>query len=171
VYVDLSDERGQRDGRQRGGVIPSSAHLSDQIEAIVLWHTEITHQHLWSHLSQHLDRLLETSHRRHDRTGLFQDERQDSAGVGFIVDDQYAKTIQPDEGVIRRSIPGGTGTIGGYGLAAAVFLREPDGAHWEANRKRRSLALSGTRGFNRPTVRFHDVPDNRQPQPQSGELA
>jgi hypothetical protein len=85
--VFLLHERGQRDGWQPGGIVSLSADLADEIEAIVLWHTQIAHQHLWQDLNNCLHRLAKTSGRCHNGARLSQHHHQNVAGVGIVVHD------------------------------------------------------------------------------------
>jgi hypothetical protein len=63
--------------------------------------------------------------------------------------------------------------LAGVACQISLFrlLSHHDRADRKANGKRRTFAFARAIGFDRPAMGFHDVFDNRKPQPQSGELA
>jgi hypothetical protein len=79
------DERGERDSGQLPRVMPMTAHLPDEIEAVLLRHTQVADQHVWARRRKRLDRFADAARRGDDGADLFQHHDQDSPGVGFVV--------------------------------------------------------------------------------------
>ena len=97
VSVVLLDECGQGDGWQILRVMPGVAHLSNQIEAVLIRHTQVADQHVRARHGKRLDGFADTARRGDDSADLFQHQDQYPPGVGFVVHDEHAQVIESDQ--------------------------------------------------------------------------
>ena len=149
--------------------MPFVAHLSNQVEAVLIRHTQVADQHVRARLGKRLDRFADAARRGDDGADLFQHQDQYPPGVGFVVYDEHAQAIETDQRQTGDDWAAGATSSGSPSpvlLATSrlfTLLSYPHRADRETNGKRRTFAFARTSGFDRPAMRFHDVFDDGKP--------
>ena len=152
--------------------MPSAADLPDQVEAVLTRHPQVADQDVWARFGELLDRFARTGRREYGGADLFQHHDEDTPGIGLVVDDEQAQPVETD----KREMSGNLGSIlcprssSLPALAISVVLSDPYRADGKAYGKRRPFALARALGFNRPAMRFDDVFDDGQSQPNPPNL-
>ena len=151
VCVVLLDERGYRDGRQIPRVMPIVAHLSNQVEAVLVRHTQVADEHVWARRGERLYRLADAARRSDDGADAFEHHDQDPPGVGVVIDNEHAQPIETDQ---RKTAADWDGMLGcpfaGITCDRPLFtlFPYPHRADGKANGKRRTFAFARAVGFD-----------------------
>jgi hypothetical protein len=87
-------ERGERYCGKRALVVPAFPHLADQVQAILLGHPEVTDQDVGWTVFDDVERRPDVAGGRHDRTGGFEEQREDLPGIRLVVDDEDAQAVE-----------------------------------------------------------------------------
>src|SRR5687767_12975448 len=154
--------------------MPIGAQLPNEVEAVLVRHTQVAYQHVGTRLANRLNCPERAARRGDDGADSFQHHNKYPPAVGFVIYDQHAQAIETDQ---RKTVGRWNGrlevTLVSLNCALRLFgfhsvSRGPDR---KANGKRRPFAVTRANGFDRSAVRFHDVFDNGKTEPQPGEPA
>ena len=117
--------------------MPIVAQLPNQVEAVLVRHTQVADQDVGARLGKRLDRCAGAVRCGDDGADSFQHQDQDPAGVGFVIYDEHAHAIETD----RRTTGDDWDEIRGFilasiacGLPLFTFLSVSAPRGWEDER-------------------------------------
>src|SRR5687768_11325883 len=89
--------------------MPIRAQLPNEVEAVLVRHTQVAYQHVGTRFGNRLNCFEDTARRRDDGADSFQHHDKYPLAVGFVIYDEYAQAIETDQ---RRTVGRWKGRLG-----------------------------------------------------------